>query len=339
MSLEPLLTKGINIIIMVSYERYMLFDGDAMNNIPVFSEEDHHCLDGRSPFEILLGKEKSIFNHEGNKRFRAIINYNVHKYISATTKSQKSKLVRKIHADMQKAGFRVMKRDKQSGAWCGIKESDAREKLSHALRDRVREMKRPSKRAKKAPTDGIYPMIISMAKALQENQKLLKEVMAPSFMATEIKSSIPSSSKASLPESCPYMNSNDVSSNNNLVDIIGSFQTNNSDKNEGWNLPRTGYGTFPGACCQGSLGHQTTSQNILPLPHQRQVPEDLEPLPLPDNNLDELSLVQMPVNDCSSFNGSEDCSLLDIADDLSDISDDNQLLLEVDDCLSSIYSP
>jgi hypothetical protein len=102
-----------------------------------------------SDFDILLGKEKSIFNHDGNRRFRAIINGNLEKYVAAPTKSSKSKLIRQVHADMEKSGFRFLRKNEVTGVWFEIESHEAREKVSHALRDRVREQQKPTKRRRK----------------------------------------------------------------------------------------------------------------------------------------------------------------------------------------------
>mmetsp|Transcript_11106 Transcript_11106/g.17035 ORF Transcript_11106/g.17035 Transcript_11106/m.17035 type:complete len:374 (-) Transcript_11106:249-1370(-) len=209
---------------MVTYEKNMSLDGDASKSIPVFHKDENACLEGHSPFEILLGKDKLIFNHAGNKRFRAIINHNVHKYINAATKSTKSKVVRVIHADMLKAGFRFRKKD-QFG-WSDIKEIDGREKLSHALRDRVREMRRSSQRQQDS-AEGVYPLIISMAQVLHENQKLLDKCIEPLPTKNEwSRANIPTSTKMPLSEKHSFTNLNKISSPNNLLDIIGSIPTN-----------------------------------------------------------------------------------------------------------------
>jgi hypothetical protein len=101
-------------------------------------------------FDVLLGKEKAIFNHSGNISFRQLINQNLDKYIEAPTKSSKSKLIRQVHADMQKSGFRFLRRNEATGVWLEIEKHEAREKVSHALRDRVREQQKPTKRKRKS---------------------------------------------------------------------------------------------------------------------------------------------------------------------------------------------
>mmetsp|Transcript_17434 Transcript_17434/g.26379 ORF Transcript_17434/g.26379 Transcript_17434/m.26379 type:complete len:320 (+) Transcript_17434:122-1081(+) len=167
----------------------MSFDLDESSSIPIFfSDEDSNCLDGHSHFDILLGKEKAIFNHSGNKRFRAIINHNVHKYMNAPIKSKKSKVVRIIHAAMKKAGFRFLK--KNQADWSELEEAFAREKVSHALRDKVREILRPTK-FDRSSSERLYPVITSMARMIKRNQMLLNK-------ATESLSAKKELSKSSL---------------------------------------------------------------------------------------------------------------------------------------------
>lgn len=112
--------------------------------------------------DILCGKDKVIFNHIGNRRFRAIITSNLERYIEAPTKSSKSNVIRTIFSDLQRAGVRFLKKHKTTCAWYEIPAHEAKEKVSHALRDRVREKlkngghaalrkKRKSKQAKAAP--------------------------------------------------------------------------------------------------------------------------------------------------------------------------------------------
>lgn len=202
---------------MVSYEKTFFIDSSPRSYLPSFPDDEAGCLDGHSAFEILLGKEKAVFNHSGNKRFRSIVNHNVHDYMTASKKSMKTKLVRKVHNEMQEAGFRFLKNEQS--AWRDIDENDAREKVSHALRDRVREMRRPTKRPKRSSED-VYPMIISMAKVIKENQALLQEAMPcpPKIEWSNGISPITKSLKNVETKS-------NFSGSTNLLDIIDSIQT------------------------------------------------------------------------------------------------------------------
>ena len=53
-------------------------------------------------------------------------------------------------ADIKRLGYRFLKRNVPTGVWEEIKCHEAREKVSHALRDRVREQQKPTKRRRKS---------------------------------------------------------------------------------------------------------------------------------------------------------------------------------------------
>jgi len=197
----------------------MTLDRDEMRSIPSFPEDDHDCFDDHSAFSILLGKEKHIFNHAGNKRFRAIINHNVHKYDNAPTKSAKTKLVRKIHCEMQQAGFRFLKRD--HARWYDLKVATARDKLSHALRDRVRELRRPFKHHRKS-LEELYPTLKSMASVLEKNQSRLQSAKVSLIAQSDFHSK-------GQANSC--IASNKTDSGTTLLDIVSSIPNNNVASN------------------------------------------------------------------------------------------------------------
>jgi hypothetical protein len=115
-------------------------------------QQQHPFVNELTSFDVILGKEKAIFNHSGNRRFRATINSNLDTYIAAPTKSSKSKWIRQVHADMQKSGYRFLRRNDATGICYEIEKHEAREKVSHALRDRVRERQKPTKRPRKKST-------------------------------------------------------------------------------------------------------------------------------------------------------------------------------------------
>lgn len=192
----------------------MPLEPEGINSIPSFLPDEDACLDNHSSFDILLGKEKAIFNHSGNKRFRAIVNHNVYRYYNATTKSTKTKLVTKIYEDMRQAGFQFLK--KSTSGWKRLKHSEARVKFSHALRDRVRELQRPSKRQEKSRKN-LYSMITSMANILNKNQLLLQNAgLTPEDLSKQITGN-------ELPEKMANKNLMKAHSEPaSLADIIGS---------------------------------------------------------------------------------------------------------------------
>ena len=96
--------------------------------------------------DVLCGKQGPAFGHVGNKRFRFIIMENLSRYLAAPNKTSRSKVVKAVYADFQKAGTRFLRRDTESGFWYAIHGPGAREKVSHSFRDRVRERTRAAKK-------------------------------------------------------------------------------------------------------------------------------------------------------------------------------------------------
>ena len=97
-------------------------------------------MDLPSRFDILCGKT-STNKHPGNVLFRQLILTKVDDYMSSTKKAQKGLVTAEILNDLHKIGARFMKLDRKTMQWRAISPADAREKVSHAIRDRVRERK------------------------------------------------------------------------------------------------------------------------------------------------------------------------------------------------------
>jgi len=143
----------------------------SLSNILSSEKESLHLNDNNnksvmSPNDVLLGKEKEIYNHSGNQRFRKLINSNIHHYMEITSKTMKSHYIDQVYAELKKLGFRFHKRRNESSIssysdgrnddngrnddkeilWHEINNKEARLKVSHALRDGVREVRRTKER-------------------------------------------------------------------------------------------------------------------------------------------------------------------------------------------------
>jgi hypothetical protein len=86
--------------------------------------------------DILCGKDKTYSKHEGNMRFRRLIQDYVQPYQSATTKQQKMTITKEIVTQLEtEYSARFLKMvDIHSGEWQEISTQNARDKTSHALR-------------------------------------------------------------------------------------------------------------------------------------------------------------------------------------------------------------
>ena len=105
--------------------------------------------ENQSGFNILLGRGKTPFNHEGNQWFRGFIASKVRKYMDLETKNQKTLMVDSEYAAILKAGGRFMEYDSTINDWVPVSHMHARAKVGHALRDAgTLRLKKPRSRAK-----------------------------------------------------------------------------------------------------------------------------------------------------------------------------------------------
>mmetsp|Transcript_21960 Transcript_21960/g.36338 ORF Transcript_21960/g.36338 Transcript_21960/m.36338 type:complete len:354 (-) Transcript_21960:202-1263(-) len=91
--------------------------------------------------DVLCGKT-STNKHPGNVFFRELVLTKVTLYMRSSKKAQKGLIVAFIVKELNKLGTRFLKLDKDTDQWRIISPGDAREKVSHAIRDRVRERKK-----------------------------------------------------------------------------------------------------------------------------------------------------------------------------------------------------
>jgi hypothetical protein len=83
--------------------------------------------------DILCGKDKTYSKHEGNLRFRQLIQDYVEPYQEATTKQEKMQITKEIVRHLQTVwSARFLK--KVGSEWQEISTQNARDKTSHALR-------------------------------------------------------------------------------------------------------------------------------------------------------------------------------------------------------------
>jgi hypothetical protein len=82
--------------------------------------------------DVLLGRGRTNFFHRGNVRFREIVGSKLHAYLSATSRSSKSKIVREI-ADEVLAESRFLKQDEKTFVWHDAGLKATREKVSFTV--------------------------------------------------------------------------------------------------------------------------------------------------------------------------------------------------------------
>ena len=98
-------------------------------------------MDLPSHCDILCG-QTSTNKHPGNVFFRQLILAKVDDYMLSTKKAQKGLIAAEILDELNNNGARFMKLDKKTKQWRTYSSAEAREKVCHAIRDRVRERKK-----------------------------------------------------------------------------------------------------------------------------------------------------------------------------------------------------
>lgn len=84
--------------------------------------------------DILCGRDKTAFNHIGNKRFRVLIAKNYKRYQAAGTRDIKTLITNEIIEQIRKEECRFLRRNPDTKLWHPADKQYIHEKVSHALR-------------------------------------------------------------------------------------------------------------------------------------------------------------------------------------------------------------
>ncbi|CAB9509376.1 Nitrilase family, member 2 [Seminavis robusta] len=100
------------------------------------------------PYDVICARGKQAFDHEGNKRFRAIVKMNRDAYADALTKYHKSQIVSKITCAIRHAspdgGFVKLINNR----WHEVGDRTAKEKIGQTFRDLLDQQYSSSTKAK-----------------------------------------------------------------------------------------------------------------------------------------------------------------------------------------------
>jgi len=94
---------------------------------------------GLQKYDVLTGRDKEAFRHIGNRRFRTTVKIYLPRYQSATSRQEKSQIIREVAEQVRQNGGRFVKRRRGGGPGGGhlveLSEKRAHEKVGHSLRD------------------------------------------------------------------------------------------------------------------------------------------------------------------------------------------------------------
>lgn len=113
----------------------------GMSSDPVIDDANLALGDAFQPAkdDILAGRGRQCYNHEGNKRFQEIVQKNKAKYTKARNRMEKSLIVDHVLEQVRNltpsSGF--IKKNSKTGQWFRLDSTAAREKCAHAMRDAI----------------------------------------------------------------------------------------------------------------------------------------------------------------------------------------------------------
>ena len=91
--------------------------------------------DGPGAHDILCGRGRGFFSHEGNRRMLEIVKKNKERYMEAPTKTRKTEIVKAVTGEILECGCRFLKRVDSSSDWRELDATEALRKVAHCLRE------------------------------------------------------------------------------------------------------------------------------------------------------------------------------------------------------------
>jgi hypothetical protein len=103
------------------------------------SLDSFRIIEGVGPFDVLCGRDRNAFNNAGNRRFRVLVSQALDGYLKASTRKEKSTVIRSVVELVWRKGGRFLQEsgDGTDGAkrYMEVDEKKSHEKAGHALRD------------------------------------------------------------------------------------------------------------------------------------------------------------------------------------------------------------
>lgn len=100
-------------------------------------EEDRiEYIDPPQPYDIICGRNNGAHNCVGNCRFRVTIMMNLNRYMAATSRDEKTIVIKSTIAQLYQADARFIKKV-GNGKYIHLKKKQIREKVGHAFREMI----------------------------------------------------------------------------------------------------------------------------------------------------------------------------------------------------------
>lgn len=86
-------------------------------------------------YDVLCGRGKHSFDHDGNRDFRYIIAAVLPDYVSAKSRGAKTAIVASVMKKVHAQGGRFLRHDSNRNVWYVLNYSQSKDKVGHAIRD------------------------------------------------------------------------------------------------------------------------------------------------------------------------------------------------------------
>jgi hypothetical protein len=93
-------------------------------------------------FDVLCGRDKNAFNNPGNRRFRRLVSDALERYLKASTRKEKSMVIRSVVETVRRQGGRFLQVDRSTKRYIELDDKQSHEKTGHALRDMALQQRR-----------------------------------------------------------------------------------------------------------------------------------------------------------------------------------------------------
>jgi hypothetical protein len=115
---------------------------------------DETLLPQPRSLDVLCGRDREAFNHDGNVHYRFLVENNRERYQTANFREEKTQISQAILDEVLRRG-RFLKFDQATKFWRALSKNDARKKVAHALRcNKDPTMKQKRKKKKKSTSNG-----------------------------------------------------------------------------------------------------------------------------------------------------------------------------------------
>lgn len=98
------------------------------------SEERHSLKDPPTDNDVISGRGRGVWTHQGNIILKSVIKSHCEKYDKAANKSEKIKITNEVYEIMVSRGARYIRQEDEEGRWVELTKEEAREKTAKALR-------------------------------------------------------------------------------------------------------------------------------------------------------------------------------------------------------------